>query len=246
MNNLKNFRTLLYVLICVSILFVFASIARASQAELDEINHAIRAKGAHWLAGETSVSKLSHEERRMRLGAIKPLITPSDVSSASTGISSSALLGTSPGSLDWRNYNGYNYVTPVRDQGNCGSCWAFATTAALESNVLVVNGISALNLAEQILVSCSGAGSCSGGYIDRASNFISSTGLPPENYDPYTATNSQCSIAATGWQNATSQISSWHWVTTTSPTVDAIKSDLNVYGPLVTTMDVYNDFFYYT
>jgi C1A family cysteine protease len=246
MHNSKKIQTWLFGLISLSLLFAFASFTYASQAELDEINYAIHSKGAHWLAGETPISKLSPEERKMRLGAMKPFLSTADVLSATGGASTSSLTGTAPATLDWRNYNGYNYVTPVRDQGNCGSCWAFATTAALESNVLIVNGISALNLAEEIMLSCSGAGSCSGGYIDGASNFSVSTGLPPESYDPYTATNGQCSSAATGWQTATSQISSWHWVTTTSPTVDAIKNDLNTYGPLVTTMQVYSDFFYYS
>ncbi len=246
MHNSKKFQSWLLGLISLSILFVFTSFTYASQAELDEINYAIHSKGAHWLAGETPVSKLTPEERKMRLGAIKPVISPSEVSGVTSGTSTSTFTATTPATLDWRNYNGYNYVTPVRDQGNCGSCWAFATAAALESNVLIVNGISALNLAEQILVSCSGAGDCNGGYIDRASNFIRDTGLPPESYYLYTATNGQCSSAATGWQNATSEITSWHWATTTSPTVDAIKNDLNTYGPLVTTMDVYYDFFYYS
>ena len=246
MHKSKKFQTWLFGVISLSILFAFASFTYASQAELDEINYAIHSKGAHWLAGETPVSKLSPEERKMRLGAIKPVKSPSEVSGVTSSTSTSALTGTTPATLDWRNYNGNGYVTPVRDQGNCGSCWAFATTAALESNVLIMKGISALDLAEQILLSCSGAGSCSGGYIDGASNFISSTGLPPESYYPYTAANGQCSSAATGWQTTTSQISSWHWVTTTSPTVDAIKNDLNTYGPLVTTMDVYSDFFYYS
>ncbi len=246
MHNSKKFQTSLFGLITLSLLLAFASITFGSQDELDEINYAIHSKGAHWLAGETSVSKLSPEERKMRVGAIKPVLSPSEVSSVTNSTSTSTFTGTTPSSLDWRNYNGYNYVTPVRDQGNCGSCWAFATAAALESNVLIVNGISALNLAEQILLSCSGAGSCNGGYIDGASNFIRDTGLPPESYYPYTAANGQCSSAATGWQNATSEITSWHWVTTTSPTVDAIKNDLNTYGPLVTTMVVYSDFFYYS
>ena len=63
-----------------------------------------------------------------------------------------------PSHIDWRD-NGGNYVTPIRDQKSCGSCWAFATTAALESATLITLGTPGvdLNLAEQMLVSCSGA-----------------------------------------------------------------------------------------
>src|SRR5208283_3292075 len=218
----------------------------ASQAELDEINYAIHSQGANWLAGETAISMLPLGQRLMRLGAKKPVVAPSEISGVTAGTSGSMLTGTAPTALDWRNYNGYDYVTPVRDQGNCGSCWAFATTAALESNDLITNGITALDLAEQVLLSCSGAGSCNGGYIDEASNFMVSPGLPPESYYPYTAANGQCSSAEAGWQAVTAQITSWQWITSTSPTVAAIKNALNTYGPLVTTMNVYNDFFYYS
>jgi len=50
-------------------------------------------------------------------------------------------------------------------------------------------GLDGGDLAEQILVSCSGAGSCAGGYIDRASDFIRDTGLPDESVYPYAATD---------------------------------------------------------
>jgi cathepsin L len=57
------------------------------------------------------------------------------------------------------------HITPVRDQSGCGSCWAFGTVAAYESNFLKVNGgaANALNLSEQQVLSCSGGGDCSGG-----------------------------------------------------------------------------------
>ena len=141
-----------------------------------------------------------------------------------------------------------NYVTPVRDQGNCGSCWAFATTGALESYTLIQNNLydPDINLSEQVLVSCGGAGSCNGGYVGSASNFIRDTGLPIESCYPYTATNGSCANACINWQLNSNRIDSWSYVATYSPTVDAIKNALYIHGPLVTTMDVYTDFFYYS
>jgi len=61
-------------------------------------------------------------------------------------------------SFEWTNVdgNGKSYVTPVRNQLACGSCWAFAATAALESYILMVQDMpnTNLDLSEQILVSC--------------------------------------------------------------------------------------------
>jgi C1A family cysteine protease len=226
----------------MTFLLLFVS-AFSFASELDEIRAAIKVKNAKWIAGETSVSKLPPEHRKLRLGLIKPKVTDAEkFISVET-----PLLGLSA-SLDWR-HNPDNYVTSVRDQGNCGSCWAFATTGALESYTLIKDNSPGLDidLAEQILVSCSRAGRCSGGYIDQASDFISDTGLPEESCYPYTATNGNCRKACNNWQLNTDRIDSWSYVptTTTSPTVDAIKNDLYAYGPLVTTMDVYTDFFSY-
>jgi len=224
-------------------LFVFLFFSAFSFAsELDEIKGAIEGKGAKWIAGETSISRLPLEHRKLRVMLAKPEGT-SGAEIVKTGLTSAPT-----GSFDW---NVESYVTPVRDQGNCGSCWAFATTAALESYTLIKNNSplslgSDENLSEQVLISCGGAGSCSGGYIDRASNFIKNTGLPVESCYPYTATNGNCANACLTWQNGDPTIGSWAYVATTLPTVDAIKNALYTYGPLVTTMNVYTDFFYYT
>lgn len=230
-----------------SFLFVFSSFAIASQDELDDVHKAIKAKGKKWFAGETSVSKMPHKDRIARLGAIIDPFRDDEKAAAVAPPGTYTQETSAPASFDWRNYNGYNYVTPIRDQGNCGSCWAFATAAAIESQTLIGDntpGID-LNLAEQILLSCSSAGSCGGGYISSASNFIRDTGLPLETCYRYTAANGSCPSACLNWQDVTHQIVNWHYVATTSPTVDVIKSALNQFGPLVTTFQVYSDFYYY-
>ena len=212
----------------------------ASARELSEIQHAIQATGAGWVAGQTSMMRLPMSERVKRLGLVLPVTTGRE---RLLSYEYQAL----PPSLDWRN-NGGNFVTPVRDQGGCGSCWAFATTAALEAVTLISNrspGVD-LNLAEQILVSCSGAGSCNGGSPGVASNFIRDTGLPLESCYAYGATDGNCASACASWQTSTQKITSWGWVTTTSSDLNAIKNALYSNGPLATTMAVYNDFFSYS
>lgn len=224
-------------------IFLLLFVGFSFASELDDVRAAIKQKGAKWIAGETSVSKLPPEQRKLRLGLAKHEIT-----GAERFVAPELQSSEPPETLDWRHHLEENsdnsYVTLVRDQGNCGSCWAFATTAALESNILIRNNQPNVNLdlSEQILVSCSRAGSCGGGYIDRASDFISDTGLPKESCYPYTATNGNCRRACNDWRLKTDGIDSWDYV---DNSVGAIEDALYLYGPLVTTMDVYADFFYY-
>ena len=98
-------------------------------------------------------------------------------------------------------------VTPVKDQGQCGSCWAFSAIATLESSLLIKNSsISAsnLNLSEQQLVSCAtstaGYGSlgCNGGYSDQALRYIYGNAEAYESSYPYTAASSACKSSQSG------------------------------------------------
>jgi C1A family cysteine protease len=237
---MKDIRSYLSGLLMVLLL---GSYVMADQ-ELDYVKQAIAAKGAKWQAAETSVSKLSHEERKMKLGLVKGHMPDGPQLPAPDPSSVAAL----PGTVDWRNYNGGNWVTPVRNQGGCGSCWAFAATANLESATLIKNntpGID-LDLAEQILVSCNGGGTCGGGWPATASEYIKNTGLPQEYCSSYTATDSACTSVCGNWQASAYKISSWSYVTQSAPTVDAIKNALSTYGPVNTIFDVYADFFYYS
>ena len=66
-----------------------------------------------------------------------------------------------PATFDWK---AEGKVTAVRDQGSCGSCWAFGTVGAMESAILIQSG-QAVDLSEQFLVSCNASGwSCNGGW----------------------------------------------------------------------------------
>jgi len=66
-----------------------------------------------------------------------------------------------PSAFDWRELDG---CTPVKNQGGCGSCWAFGTIGAMECAIKIVDGIT-VDLSEQWLVSCNQVGSsCDGGW----------------------------------------------------------------------------------
>ena len=91
-----------------------------------------------------------------------------------------------PTSLDWRDYNGKNYVTSIKDQGSCGSCWTFATNAYAESR-LIIKGThdTDLDLSEQYLLECTPECDCNGGYMENVMK-QALQGVPLEETYPYT------------------------------------------------------------
>lgn len=221
------------------LLIVIFSTGLCGSAELNRLKGAIRANGAEWTVRETPF------ERPRKLGLIDPVFQAEGETNSSLPLSQAPV--SLPSALDWRNFGG-NYITPVRDQGACGSCWAFATTAALESAALIANVTSStdLNLSEQLLVSCSGAGNCEqGGYIDYASDYLRDTGLALETCYPYIGNDGRCNDACPSWQDSSYRISNWRYVANGSATSGALKNGLYTYGPLIVTMYVYEDFYYY-
>ena len=159
---------------CLVTLFLFLlSADLSSGAEIDVIKMAISSRAAKWTAQENPISLLPREERRKRLGAFEDAV-PEGGMVKQFSYAAAPL----PSAYDWRNVSGNNFVTPVRNQGSCGSCWAFAVTAALEAKALITFNLPGtnLNLSEQIVLSCSSAGTCNGGSTTTASNFIRTTG----------------------------------------------------------------------
>jgi len=93
-----------------------------------------------------------------------------------------------PASVDWR-LNGA--VTPIINQGNCGSCWSFGATGGMESAWAIAKG-QLLSLSEQQLVDCSGEG-CSGGLPQDAFTYvIQVNGITSETSYPYLAQDGTC------------------------------------------------------
>jgi C1A family cysteine protease len=93
-----------------------------------------------------------------------------------------------PSSIDWRQKGA---VTSVKDQGQCGSCWSFSATAAVEGAWAISTG-KLVDLSEQELVDCAtglsyGSFSCNGGEMDGAFKFIIENGQCSLSSYPYTS-----------------------------------------------------------
>jgi C1A family cysteine protease len=128
-------------------------------------------------------------------------------------------------------------LAPIRDQGRCGSCWAFAAVSTIEINNALVNGGQS-DLAEQQVLSCSGAGTCEdGGWYDKAYDWLEDgqDGLQTEQSWPYQARNGSCSIGGrTPYDLATwGYVDWWGWGPSS---VDEIKVAMCKYGAITTTV----------
>jgi C1A family cysteine protease len=213
-------------------------------AEIDLIQQAISAKQAKWVAKENPISRLPAEARKRLLGA-----RSQDFDTGAPMMDPRAALGTIPATYDWRNVSGKSFVTPVRDQGGCGSCWAFATVAALEAKSLITFNWPGrdLNLSEQIVLSCSGGGDCAaGGFASIASDYLRDTGTAVETCYPYTAKDGACGNACPHWQSRAYKIDSWQYVSLEgSGTAATIKNAIYNGGPVAAWFKVYMDFYSY-
>lgn len=239
---MKREHLVLLVAILVAAASLFATFAYGSQEELLQIQKALKEKGDPWVAAMNPKSELPKDVRRRLCGTLRP----DESQIGPLRAKSFYPLNGLPDHFDWRD-NGGNWVTPIRDQGNCGSCWDFAATAAVESGTIIKHNRAGYDydLSEQHILSCANAGSCNGGYHYKALNYYISNGSPDEDCFPYEADDSlPCSETCSDWQSRAQKINDWDWVTYSSADVETIKAAVYQY-PVCTTMDVYTDFFYY-
>ncbi|HMA83232.1 MAG TPA: C1 family peptidase [Candidatus Thermoplasmatota archaeon] len=150
-----------------------------------------------------------------------------------------------PEKWDWRDVEGDDWCTPIRDQiqDECGSCWAFGTLGALESTYKIWMNDASLDvdLSEQYILSCSD-GSCDGWYLPMTLDWIESQGIIFENCMPYESDDTiPCESKCDGWRD---QLFGTTDYTRLPPgDIPSIKEAIVTYGPLPASMDIYADFY---
>ena len=170
-------------------------------------------------------------------------------------------LANLPPQFSWTDFSG-DWTSPVKDQGSCGSCWAFSAIAIMESSINIASGFpdTDIDLSEQYILSCLPyGGSCNGGWTDDALEAIISestsigngiNGVPLESCMPYQAKDYiPCSDKCSDWDyftdpvqpdNVLWQLESWganHGLENDNPSDrDIVKGYLLQYGPISSSM----------
>ena len=150
---------------------------------------------------------------------------------------------TAPTSFDSRT-QWPTCIHPIRDQGQCGSCWAFGASEALSDRFCIYSkGAKSVVLSPQYLVDCDHSSQgCNGGYPNQAWKFMQQQGLPLDSCVPYKAADGSCpSKCSNGSAPTFYKVSST--ASYTNPT--SIQAAVMAGGPIEVSFTVYQDFMSY-
>jgi hypothetical protein len=237
-------KVIIFLLGFMGLIFLFGNSSYPNS--IDELNAAIQAKRAKWVAKETPVSNIPEVEWGKGTGSLEGL------GLMDMGLDYSFYAPMSvPSSFDWTQ-NGGNYVTSIKHQGSCAACGIFTVVAAMESKFLINHHLPwvDLNLSEQIVLSCAGVTSCKGGgLMEDIVNFLQNTGTYLETCYPFTEGDGDCNKTCSNWEPHAYRIDWWtilvNYHVVAQADLSAIKNALYTNGPLAVHMKVYKDFYSY-
>lgn len=220
----------------------------AQTMNVASLNAKLQATHAGWTAKETYLSHLSAKEVQSRFGLREELVPQVEFVRTHSKLKA---MDNLPSSLDWRNKNGVNWVSPLLNQANCGSCVAFASIGVMETQERIASGNPNYNisLSPENLFMCGGA-SCETGWMPgEAAEFLQNTGVVDEACQPYTSgatgNDVSCSAACADAPKRTYKIAGYTTPTQYDKDIEQVKAALQN-GPLVTTVMVYEDFMSYS
>jgi hypothetical protein len=181
-----------------------------SRSKIRRINENIRQRGQHWVAGETSISRLSYREKHSMFGGripnfqgleyyvggvfVLPGATQGDPDLYGTKSAAAAPAESQyVKEYSWRNRHGEDWVTGVRNQLNCRCEWAFGAAGAAELMInLYFNMHLDYDLSEQQLLSCIWGSDCNGGWVSSALDYIMRSGIYLEYCYSYKGIEKRC------------------------------------------------------
>ena len=209
---------------------------------LRQVQTQLATSSASWRAGATSLSALSEAEQDRRLGVLVREDEIRRIESRLRGARASSAFSFAP-ERDWRNKDGLDWTTPIRDQGNCGSCVAFATVATLEAQARIQQRRADWNvdLSEADLFFCGAGQKCAEGWWPSdALAYAKSRGVSDEPCFPYQDHDMVCQTCSSRPDRL---IEAAEYEEVIEP--GARKEFLDKTGPMIACMAVYRDFFYY-
>src|SRR5438045_2097952 len=109
------------------------------EAKTQQLVASLTQAAARWTAKDTPQSALPDDKRHQLLGATPPSELVAAVAAMAHAPMAAAAAPSFAPAVDWRNHNG-NHVSPVKDQGGCGSCVSFGSCALIESKSSIENG----------------------------------------------------------------------------------------------------------
>ncbi len=202
---------------------------------LEEIREKIEHNGYNFTVDHNWVFDMPPEMKREFLSRCAPLYPREHRISDDIGPLEKHLGRSLPSSFDWRSYGGHSYIGDIRDQGACGSCYAFGACAAAEGTYNYAMGLydsNCANFSEAFVAFClsdhySGFDGCSGSDYDYEElDGVVDYGVCNDSVYPYTDVEQACQ--ASSWSAPRVQFSSWHRITCGD--VDAIKTAIMTYG----------------
>lgn len=212
-------------ILCISLLFCrVAAETENVEDKIARINREIEENGWHWRAGRTELSDLTPEESMNLMGFIPLPEHFKETIPVYSRVDSVPL----PESFDWRNHSG---TTPAKHQGDCGSCWAFAATAQMESHTYIYDGRME-DFSEQAVMDCNDQEvGCGGGECTHAYQVFIDYGAVAEACVPYLASSPHpCTQASC---ESLARMSDFFAVPNT---ITEIKSAVYNEGPVFTSM----------
>lgn len=208
---------------------------------LDELRAEISARGLTWEPKETPLTPVVREGGGAAFLGVRvdPALAQAQmVMAAAAPPSKYQQLPAPPARIDWRKKGGNNFITPIKNQGECGACVSFATCASVESRLAIAEGDDDpdLDLSEAHLFFCAGRSCASGWWPEEAMDKARTQGIGLEKNFRYTGNQLACKKIAPA-----ARVVGWD----TAQRLKHRKQAIAFNGPVVAVFKVYEDFMYY-